>query len=249
MSQSHGDTKRPPAPSTINSTSNTAPFNEYDDIAQDDLPPAYDEHIQSSSPGPISQGRPPQGPPPLNPRPNVNASSGYPGAQYHAGQWPMQQPAQYPPFQGNSAPFNYPPGYFCPQCRNTGIKMHNGHPCGTCERNFGRQSGHVQPAPYGMIPMGGVTYMAGDPRIGGRLCGNCKGHGIRSSMFGLMEEQCLCPNLQEMTRLMTIRLCLPRCRQDSMNLFCSLLILLPPSFVILSFWSSGPSICETIVGI
>lgn len=191
MSRPNGDGKRPPVSSTTNSTSNAQPFNEYDDLANDDLPPAYDENVQQT--GSSSQAWPQQGPPPVNHRPHVNASSGYPGAQYQAGQWPMQQPMQYPPHgghHGHTAPFNYPPGYFCPQCHNTGIKQHNGHPCGTCERNFGRQGGHVQVAPYGMVPMGGVTYMAGDPRIGGRLCGNCKGHGIKSSLFGFVEEQC-----------------------------------------------------------
>ena len=39
-------------------------------------------------------------------------------------------------------------------------------------------------------PGSGVVYMAGDPRIGGRVCGNCKGTGIRTSMMGFVEEQC-----------------------------------------------------------
>lgn len=165
--------------------SNTAtqPFNEYDDLNDpNDLPPAYEPTAGPSVP---QNARPPSSVPYHAP---THATQGYPGAQYHAQQWPHQGSALHPPFQ--QAPFQYPPGFFCPACRNTGIKMHNGHPCGQCERTFGRQAGHVQYAPHGSMPMGGVTYMAGDPRIGGRLCGNCKGNGVRSTFLGLMEEQC-----------------------------------------------------------
>lgn len=41
-------------------------------------------------------------------------------------------------------PFQYPPGYFCPKCHNTGFKIYNGSPCGTCARLFGRQSANVR---------------------------------------------------------------------------------------------------------
>ena len=154
----------------------------------DDLPPAYDASIGSSS------TRPPHGPQ-LPQRPHQNHSDyGHPGSHYQQQPMPSQgatsspNQQQYPRPQ---APFNYPPGYFCNLCQNTGVKRHNGHLCGTCERNFGRQGGQVQYAPWGVTPVNGVTYMAGDPRIGGRLCGNCKGRGVRSSFLGLMDEQCM----------------------------------------------------------
>lgn len=167
-------------------TQSTAPYNEYDDLVDNDLPPAYEAAPSSSS-------RPPQAP--LQP-PHHNVQNSYPGTQYQHSQWPYQGPLQHLPTphlqqQMPVAPYNYPPGYFCTYCQNTGFKRHNGHPCGTCERNFGYQGGHVQHVPWGMAPIGGVTYMAGDPRIGGRVCGNCKGHGVKSSLFGLVEEQCM----------------------------------------------------------
>lgn len=153
----------------------TLPHDNYED-ASGELPPPYEEAAGSSRPRPNA------------PRPN--ASQTYPG-QYEAQQQQYQTHAQHPqyPPQGPHGPFNYPPGYFCHQCRNTGIKQ-NGNPCGSCERSFGRQNGQVINAPYGMVPPNAVTYMAGDPRIGGRLCGNCKGFGIKSSLFGMVEEQC-----------------------------------------------------------
>lgn len=187
-----------PKPVPESDTSGTnRPFNEYDDDVNDpnDLPPAY----EPAQIPPVNQGSRPSSSAPHHAP--THAAQGYPGAQYHAQQWPQQGPAQFAPFQQQHqyqqhqqhtprAPFNYPPGYYCNQCLNTGIKTYNGHPCGTCERAFGRQAGHVQYAPPGTVPLGGVTYMAGDPRIGGRLCGNCKGRGVRSSLFGMIEEQC-----------------------------------------------------------
>lgn len=163
----------------------SASFKEFDE----ELPPAYDA---IDSPGPSRPPQPaprPQGAAAVSHQPWQGAS--LPNKPWSAqGQYQAPQQQQQNLFQRPQAPFNYPPGYFCNQCHNTGVKLHNGHPCGFCERSFGRQGGHVQYAPPGMLPIGGVTYMAGDPRIGGRLCGNCKGHGIRRSMMGLMEEQC-----------------------------------------------------------
>lgn len=141
-------------------------FNEYDDL--DERPPSYDASI---SPGPFV------GPSHYQQAPNpAGAYPPYPAQNHYA------QP---------TSPFSYPPGYVCPYCRNTGVKLHNGSPCGSCERMFGRQNVNVMYAPSHVVQPGAITYMAGDPRIGGRLCGNCKGRGARSSFFGLMDEQCM----------------------------------------------------------
>lgn len=145
-----------------------------EETIDEELPPPYEELASPSVP-PFTNARPP-------------ASSVRPSQQNIQFHQQHQNHQQYPP-QGIRPPFNYPPGYFCTQCNNTGIKC-NGHPCGTCERAFGGQTAPVMYAPYGIVPSNAVTYMAGDPRIGGRLCGNCKGHGIRSSLFGMVEEQC-----------------------------------------------------------
>lgn len=163
----------------------TTPFNEYDDLATDELPPVYAETAGPSSFVPASSR-----PPTSSQNQSQSQSQNWPQQQFQQHQYPNQYTGQYPNHAGPSAPFNYPPGFICHKCRNTGMKLHNGQPCGTCERAFGRQTGQVYMAPYGMTPANGVTYMAGDPRIGGRLCGNCKGGGIRSSLFGMVEEQC-----------------------------------------------------------
>src|SRR5277367_1484061 len=54
---------------------------------------------------------------------------------------PIHPPMQQSPPQPNP-PFHYPPGYLCPKCHNTGIKVY-GSPCGTCARLFGRQTAQV----------------------------------------------------------------------------------------------------------
>ncbi|ORY79072.1 hypothetical protein BCR37DRAFT_394410 [Protomyces lactucae-debilis] len=150
------------------------PFNEYDD-----LPPAYDAPSASTSKPQVPNGRPAQ-------------HYHVPGPSYaHPG-----HTQGYPPNGGlntwqRPAPFPYPAGYFCQHCQNTGIKHYNGHPCGTCERLFGVQTAQVQHLPaHAGVPMGAPVFTAGDPRIGGRLCGNCKGYGTKQTLLGLVEEQC-----------------------------------------------------------
>jgi hypothetical protein len=174
---------------TQDATQTSVPFDETND--PQDLPPSYEATTGTSHQRPV---------PPQNYRPGGMPSSSYPGAHYmngnnqHPGSnsWNPSAGFFHPPGPPPGAPFNYPPGYVCHYCNNTGVKLHNGHLCGQCERNFGRQSGNVMYSPPGAQyhNHGGVTYMAGDPRIGGRLCGNCKGRGIRSSLFGMVEEQC-----------------------------------------------------------
>jgi len=82
---------------------------------------------------PVNQSRPrPQRISPPSPRMGPPSPIGNPHA------------APYPPFQQpQNTPFQYPPGYYCPKCYNTGIKSYNGSPCGTCARMFGRQTADV----------------------------------------------------------------------------------------------------------
>jgi hypothetical protein len=80
---------------------------------------------------------------PPAPRPPFSPHSSQGSASSHAGQYspPFQQ---YPPkFPQPPAPFRYPPGYYCSKCHNTGVKVYNGSPCGTCARLFGRQMADV----------------------------------------------------------------------------------------------------------
>lgn len=164
------------------------PFDERND--PQDLPPPYESGAGPSNAYP-AQGFQSQ-------RPSGAPGSSFPGAHYNHAQiqqlpaWNPNTGGYYPQLNGPQAPYQYPPGYICQYCHNTGVKAHNGHLCGYCERNFGRQSANVMQLPPGMHMQNpnGVTYMAGDPRIGGRACGNCKGRGIRSSLFGMVEEQC-----------------------------------------------------------
>ncbi|WBW71532.1 putative DNA J domain Hua1 [Schizosaccharomyces osmophilus] len=74
-----------------------------------------------------------------------------------------------------NAPYRYPPGYYCGKCNNTGYKF-SGRPCGRCARRFGH-SFDVQPINFGRPPPNALVVQPGDPRIPGRLCGNCKGTG------------------------------------------------------------------------
>ena len=148
---------RPPQPNLLHDP---------DDVSGSDEeePPPYSRH------DPLAQ--PQSEPPPQNTQ-NPPRSGGsqrpYPGSpqnSYHSNLPPTPQPPfsrhppqgfasppagqyspplqQYPPkFQQLPAPFRYPLGYYCPKCHNTGFKIYNGSPCGTCARLFGRQTADV----------------------------------------------------------------------------------------------------------
>lgn len=115
-----------------------------------------------------------------------------------------------------SLPFTYPRGFICEKCRNTGLKLKNGLSCQDCYTRFAPRN-HVSqapityssspfsmqftpyngfsntgfgPAPGGFAPGGGPQYLQpGDPRMGGTLCGRCRGSG-RVTFF-LDQELCL----------------------------------------------------------
>lgn len=105
-------------------------------------------------------------------------------------------------------PFKYPVRFLCEKCDNTGYKKKNGLLCKDCWERFGPRNrpSAVQtsfspfdlfgtttttttmvPSPYGVSgPPMRVT--PGDPRLGGVLCGRCRGSGIVH--FLLDEEMC-----------------------------------------------------------
>lgn len=139
-------------------------------------PPGTNSHSSysgaNSMGGPSSNPhyhRPPPGPPPGQMPPGPHPHS-------FGGQMPR------PP----NTPFAYPPGYWCPKCHNTGIKLKNGLSCQDCYARFAGQSARLQylPAPSrfsnfmsGPAPPGRVV-QPGDPSIGGVLCGRCRGRGL-----------------------------------------------------------------------
>lgn len=96
-------------------------------------------------------------------------------------------------------PLNFPPGFVCSKCKNTGYKNPS-KTCKDCWEQHGprnnpiRSSGYgpqrlVVPAPYGQPAMGMPARLPpGDPRLGGVLCGRCRGLGL--THFFLDEELC-----------------------------------------------------------
>lgn len=182
--------------------------------------------IQSSDSGPISSQsfstvpqmpqRPPQPPerqsePSTYPTRSSNgkqSSSSYPGTISSTyPQWnnfsppETNQRLQGPP----NVPWTYPEGYWCPKCRNTGIKIKNGLSCQDCYGRFAKQhaniynnsyynQGPISTPWYGglhstsqrFVPASSppIVVSPGDPRIGGILCGRCRGRGTIYDLLG-----------------------------------------------------------------
>ncbi|EDO16502.1 hypothetical protein Kpol_513p18 [Vanderwaltozyma polyspora DSM 70294] len=114
----------------------------------------------------------------------------------------------------NGLPWVYPSNYYCQKCGNTGYKFKNGRSCKTCWRRFA-PSNNVNPtytnasSKYGNSSFYRPAYQTtqvsgyqpalagqarplmvrpGDPRLGGVVCGECRGSGrIR---FFLDEDLC-----------------------------------------------------------
>ncbi|BFZ59964.1 hypothetical protein YB2330_000986 [Saitoella coloradoensis] len=159
-------------------------------------PSRYSDNPQSSRPQRHSDNPPSHYPPEKGrPQPHAQVPSGPPPP-------PRPEPERHP------FGYRYPPGYWCPKCHNTGIKLRNGKKCGTCERQFHpslfappRPAPMIQPVaavgggffspPMGVMPLGppGIVVRPGDPRIGGMLCGYCGGDG-RIMGFMFMDEMC-----------------------------------------------------------
>lgn len=107
-------------------------------------------------------------------------------------------------------PFRYPNRFLCEKCLNTGKKWKTGRMCADCYSRFAprNQFTSVNPTPYntgGFGPMGilgafggetqiigapgGTRVPPGDPRLGGVLCGRCRGSGLVTFFL----DQDLCP--------------------------------------------------------
>jgi len=249
-----------------------------DDIKLSEPPPSYDEVINESTGGSYSRPNPPppQPPrpetlrPPQPPRPSSSSHSSYnsPGPQ-----GPPPRPAQntnslYTTNQ--SLPFQYPKGFLCQKCRNSGYKIKNGKLCRDCWDRFYLKSNAYNPnpqlpfkfpkryicekcnntgykikngrsckdcwerfsprnsyqpvssllafnpffttltvsmnpmLPYGLGPGPGpslppMRVNPGDPRLGGTLCGRCRGSGLIT--FFLDDE--LCPVCNGIGRILS----------------------------------------------
>jgi hypothetical protein len=178
---SGGDTVSAPAPPAQSSTGA-----ESSNPASEPPPPAYqryDETITSHyTPPPIPPRQTP--PVPAMPAHYPPYNSYTPPLNYHPPRMIHHGAANK---LAPTPPFIYPPGYLCRKCRNTGFKTYNGQPCGTCARSFARpQRQNVGYLPHGVqvLPMANAPVLpAGDPRLGGILCGNCKGRGWVDGFF------------------------------------------------------------------
>lgn len=114
----------------------------------------------------------------------------YPYNNYHPHQGYSHPQNNYQPPPG--PPLNYPPGYWCPRCHNTGIKQDKGTTCKKCYEKFGVGSQQIHHLPYGAAPVfSGPPRVVrpGDPSIGGVLCGRCRGSGVIHDLF-IFEDAC-----------------------------------------------------------
>ncbi|KAG7660900.1 uncharacterized protein J8A68_005575 [[Candida] subhashii] len=126
-----------------------------------------------------------------------------------------------------SLPFKFPRNYYCKKCNNTGYKKKNGATCKECwalyspRNNYSSVRTTYQPSYFGsttFIPAGNgfmntsvmsttTTTMAppmrvppGDPRLGGVVCGNCRGSG----MVRFLLDMELCPVCAGLGRLVNV---------------------------------------------
>ena len=121
-------------------------------------------------------------------------------------------------------PFQYPRNFLCEKCENTGFKLKNGKSCKDCWEYFGPRNNYQTVAtPYSSFPFSDLMFtnkflvpapvpmgqgpsmppiqvQPGDPRIGGTLCGKCRGSGIQS--FFLDED--LCPVCGGLGRIINV---------------------------------------------
>ncbi|CAG81160.1 hypothetical protein B0I72DRAFT_113438 [Yarrowia lipolytica] len=141
-----------------------------------------------------------------------------PGRPPHSPNRPPGQMGYGPRPQGGPAPNNpllhYPRGYHCPKCDNTGIKKKNGKSCQDCWGMFARPNQQVvnipgpqqQYTPFPFFPFTPpppqqttiyaapgapppIVVQPGDPRLGGQVCGKCRGRGMVYDWF-LGDETC-----------------------------------------------------------
>ncbi|CCC70474.1 hypothetical protein NCAS_0E04040 [Naumovozyma castellii] len=169
----------------------------------DDALPSYDDVLREEEQQRLNAAPPPAAPrpepqhhtrPPAPRPPAPNTGSNRPHSSFHI------QGNQKPPL-----PWVYPSNYHCKKCNNTGYKIKNGRSCKSCWRRFAPVN-NVQsnmpfnitttnnPYNYSSTPspfMGGggtpwsygganqrpLMVQPGDPRLGGVVCGECRGSG------------------------------------------------------------------------
>lgn len=110
-------------------------------------------------------------------------------------------------------PFKYPKGFICEKCYNRGIKVKNGKTCKDCYARFAPRNNYTinppgvsgpfmgppsqplvlpqppfMPGGFPPAPQMPMRVPPGDPRLGGTLCGNCRGTG--QVWFFLDSELC-----------------------------------------------------------
>lgn len=175
-----------------NQQNNPPPFPQRPQNQQNNHPPQQSQNHQNQ------QYQSNQRPPPNN-RPQQ--SSVYPGNRNNTYNFQQSQP----PPQRPQVPWTYPPNYYCYKCNNTGIKTKNGLTCQDCYARFAHQNANVYQSyptfkpyapslfsfgsrtPQPPVPPGfaaPLVLQPGDPRIGGTLCGRCRGRGLLSDILG-----------------------------------------------------------------
>lgn len=111
-------------------------------------------------------------------------------------------------------PFRYPKRFICEKCHNTGTKRKNALTCQDCYARFAPRNNYSVQLSYGFGyldvvrpvtnfgrggPSGPPLQVApGDPRLGGLLCGNCRGSGQISFLL----DTDLCPVCGGLGRLL-----------------------------------------------
>ncbi|QLL30242.1 hypothetical protein HG536_0A00590 [Torulaspora globosa] len=147
-------------------------------------------------------------PPPRPPRPSPSSRpQPPPGPQYRP------RPQSSAPARPG-LPWRYPSGFYCHKCNNTGYKIKNGRSCKSCWRRFAPPNSAAAtpsltygsnmwmspfaarpmymgaPSPAAPVSPGGrpLVVQPGDPRLGGVVCGECRGTGRIS--FLLDEDIC-----------------------------------------------------------
>ena len=155
--------------------------------------------------------------------PGTSSSHTYGGKPSSSAPPPPQRYQAPPPRQQNRIPWVYPPNYHCYKCNNTGVKLKNGKSCKDCYQLFAHQNAAVvyQSTPSFFVPPlfrptipgfgssygpttvvrganpSAVVVGPGDARIGGVMCGRCRGRGMISDIFGSMN----CPTCRGIGRL------------------------------------------------
>ncbi|CCF57838.1 hypothetical protein KAFR_0D01910 [Kazachstania africana CBS 2517] len=158
--------------------------------------------------------------PQLPNRPRPNPPQAPSSSQSHHHRHSSKPTSSRPP--APNLPWVYPRGFHCLKCNNTGYKLKNGKSCKSCWRQFAPtnnlnpiqnynspfqyyQSPIFTPVntsvPYGNNNGRPLVVRPGDPRLGGIVCGNCRGSGrIRF----LLDEN-ICPLCNGIGRILNNR--------------------------------------------